>query len=43
MEEEMLREHFLLYYLFEEDKREHPMPPELVAAIRQRLFVPEPE
>ena len=32
------REHYNLYYIFLEDRNEHPMPPEQVAAIRERIF-----
>ena len=32
------REHYNLYYIFETDKQEHPMPPEKVEEIRKNIF-----
>ena len=32
------REHYNLYYIFEADKQEHPMPPEMVEKIRKNIF-----
>jgi len=35
---ESRREHYNLYYIFDADKREHPMLPEKVEEIRKNIF-----
>ena len=35
---ESRREHYNLYYIFETDKQEHPIPPEKVEEIRKNIF-----
>ena len=37
------REHYNLYYIFEADKQEHPMPPEMVEKIRKNIFEKNPK